>query len=192
MQIPTPSPNQQTPKKDAKPTSRSTRTILIIIGALVLVASAALFGLSEWNKSQTASLTEKEVTAQNAIRDMENKKDFLMFRQSKEFIANLELVRYASYGAAIYDIVKTPALVRSLQIQTDIEDNTQAHKAYLLLESYPPLSNAAALLDTFTKTSLFSKAYLSSISTSRSEAGQVIFSYPVNLTLSTRGNDTAK
>lgn len=190
MQTSTLSHNQQTRKKDTKSTSRSMQTILIIIGAGILIISGTLFALTEWNKSQTVTLTEKETTAQNSIREMENKKDFLLFKQSKDFISKLSVVKYASYGAAIYDIVKTPALVRSLQIQKDIEENTEAHKAYLLLESYPPLSNAATLLDTFTKTSLFSKAYLSSISTSRSEAGQVIFSYPVNLTLSTRGQTT--
>lgn len=186
----TPLENDHKKTQGKKPTSLL--PILIIIGAAVVLLGGVLFGLSQWNTMQITSLQEKEMTAKNSIGEIESKREFLLYRKSKDFLSQLTVVKYAPYGAAIYDLVKAPGLIRSLQVQKDMEDNVEAHKAYLLLESYPPLGNAATLLDTFTKTSLFSKAYLSSLSSSRSETGQVIFSYPVNLTLSTRGNDTAK
>ncbi len=176
---------QKAPKKSLLP-------ILIIIGAVILLVSAVLFGLTEWNKMQTAELKEKETTAQTSIRTIESKSDFIMYRKTKDYLTRLSVVKYAPYGSSIYEIVKAPATVRSLQIQKDIDDNQDVHKAYLVLESYPPLGNAASLLETFTKAAQFSKAYLSSISSSRSETGQVLFSYPVTLTLSTRGNESAQ
>ncbi len=146
------------------------------IGAIAMIA---LFALQMLNNTSLTALREESTTNESTLSTLQSNKAFLQHRILAKHLSPPKK-KLGDFLSTMSTTLESYGRVNS----ADITKNEESEPAVvLLLESSPPLTTVADLLERIKGLTNIHTPHIDTITSSQNELGQFVYTYPISFTL---------